>query len=267
MSARTVIERAGREGRAALIGYLPVGFPDVATSVAAMKAMVAGGVDVVEVGLPYSDPLMDGPLIQRATEAALEGGVTPADGFTAVRELAGVPALVMTYWTLVDRYGVARFAADLAAAGGAGAITPDLIPDEAAEWHAAADRHGLDRVHLVAPTSTTERMALAARSSRGFLYAASLMGVTGERDLVSAGAKDLVARAKEVTGLPVCVGLGVGNGAQAAEMAGFADGVIVGSAFVRALMDAPDAPAGLAAVEAVARELAAGVRRGSAVRA
>ncbi|TMR24389.1 tryptophan synthase subunit alpha [Nonomuraea turkmeniaca] len=266
MSARATIERAKSEGRAALIGYLPVGFPDVATSVAAMRAMVAGGVDVLEVGLPYSDPLMDGPLIQRATEAALVGGATPADGFTAVRE-AGAPALVMTYWTLVDRYGVARFAADLAAAGGAGMITPDLIPDEAAGWHAAADEHGLDRVHLVAPTSTPERLALAARSSRGFLYAASLMGVTGERDLVSTTAKDLVARTKEVTDLPVCVGLGVGTGAQAAEVAGFADGVIVGSAFVRALMDAPDRASGLAAVEAVARELAAGVRKAASVAA
>ncbi|WP_188190007.1 tryptophan synthase subunit alpha [Nonomuraea sp. SYSU D8015] len=266
MSARATIEQARREGRAALIGYLPVGFPDVATSVAAMRAMVAGGVDVVEVGLPYSDPLMDGPLIQRATEAALAGGVTPADGLTAVREVAA-PALVMTYWTLVDRYGVARFAADLAAAGGAGAITPDLIPDEAAAWHAAADDHGLDRVHLVAPTSTPERLTLAARSSRGFLYAASLMGVTGERDVVSTTAKDLVARAKEVTDLPVCVGLGVGTGTQAAEVAAFADGVIVGSAFVRALMDAPDPASGVAAVEAVARELAAGVRKPSGVEA
>lgn len=266
MSVRTTIERARGEGRAALIGYLPVGFPDVPTSVAAMRAMVAGGVDVVEVGLPYSDPLIDGPLIQRATEAALAGGVTPEDGFTAVRE-AGAPALVMTYWTLVDRYGVARFAADLAAAGGAGMITPDLIPDEAGEWHTAADEHGLDRVHLVAPSSTPERLALAARSSRGFLYAASVMGVTGERNVVSTVARDLVARAKAVTGLPVCVGLGVGTGEQAAEVAGFADGVIVGSAFVRALMDAPDPASGLAAVEAVARDLSAGVRRASAVQA
>ncbi|GAA3533796.1 tryptophan synthase subunit alpha [Nonomuraea rosea] len=263
MSVRAIVERAGSEGRAALFGYLPVGFPDVGTSVAAMKAMVAGGVDVVEVGLPYSDPLMDGPLIQRATEAALAGGVTPADALTAVRELAadGIPALVMTYWTVIDRYGVDAFAADLAAAGGAGMITPDLIPDEAAGWHAAAERHGLDRVHLVAPTSTPERLARAARSSRGFLYAASLMGVTGERALVGAGAKDLVARTKEVTDLPVCVGLGVGNGDQAAEVAAFADGVIVGSAFVRALMNAPDAASGVAAVAAVARDLAAGVRR------
>jgi tryptophan synthase alpha chain len=263
VTVRTTIENARAEGRAALFGYLPVGFPDVDTSVAAMKAMIAGGVDVVEVGIPYSDPLMDGPLIQRATEAALAGGVTPADGFTAVRGVvgAGVPALVMTYWNLIDRYGVERFATDLAAAGGSGMITPDLIPDEAAEWHAAADAHRLDRVHLVAVTSTRERIALAADSSRGFLYAASLMGVTGERDLVSADAKDLVGRVREVTDLPVCVGIGVRNGAQAAEVASFADGVLVGSAFVRALMDAPDIPSGLAAVEAMARELAAGVRR------
>ncbi|MFC4005926.1 tryptophan synthase subunit alpha [Nonomuraea purpurea] len=260
MSVREAIEQARREGRAALIGYLPVGFPDVATSVAAMKAMVAGGVDVVEVGLPYSDPLIDGPLIQRATEAALAAGTTPQDGIAAVRALTGTPALIMTYWTLVDRYGVEQFAAGLAASGGAGLITPDLIPDEAAEWHTAATRHGLDRVHLVAPTSTRERIALAARSSRGFLYAASLMGVTGERAQVSAGAKDLVTRAREATDLPVCVGLGVGDGAQAAEVAGFADGVIVGSAFVRALMNTPDVPSGLAAVEAMARELASGVR-------
>ncbi|MEU8399935.1 tryptophan synthase subunit alpha [Nonomuraea sp. NPDC048892] len=259
-----MVERAGREGRAALIGYLPVGFPDVATSVAAMRAMVAGGVDAVEVGLPYTDPLMDGPLIQRATEAALARGTTPADGLSAVRALRGTPALIMTYWTLIDRYGVARFAADLAAAGGAGLITPDLLPEEAAAWHAAADRHDLDRVHLVAPTSTRERIEVAARSSRGFLYAASVMGVTGERELVSTGAKELVARVKEVTDLPVCVGLGVGDAARAAEVAAFADGVIVGSAFVRALMNAPDPAGGVAAVEALARELAQGVRRSPA---
>ncbi|MEV4090017.1 tryptophan synthase subunit alpha, partial [Nonomuraea fuscirosea] len=188
-------------------------------------------------------------------------GTTPADGLSAVRALRGTPALIMTYWTLIDRYGVARFAEDLAAAGGAGLITPDLLPEEAAAWHAAADRHDLDRVHLVAPTSTRERIDLAARSSRGFLYAASVMGVTGERELVSSGAKDLVARVKEVTDLPVCVGLGVGDAARAAEVAAFADGVIVGSAFVRALTDAPDPAAGIAAVETLARELAHGVRR------
>ncbi|WP_329109809.1 tryptophan synthase subunit alpha [Micromonospora sp. NBC_01699] len=262
MTVRTTIEKARAEGRAALIGYLPVGFPDVETSVAAMRAMVAGGVDIVEVGLPYSDPLMDGPVIQRATEAALAAGTRTQDAFTAVRGVvdAGAPALVMTYWNLVDRYGVDRFAADLADAGGSGLITPDLIPDEAAQWQAASDAHDLDRVYLVALTSTPQRLEMTANASRGFVYAASLMGVTGERNSVGAGARDLVERVKAVTDVPVCVGLGVSNGIQAAQVAAFADGVIVGSAFVRALLDAPDRPSALAAVEAVARDLSSGVR-------
>ncbi|MGW4466129.1 tryptophan synthase subunit alpha [Micromonospora sp. NBC_01796] len=262
MTVRTTIEKARAEGRAALIGYLPVGFPDVETSVAAMRAMVAGGVDIVEVGLPYSDPLMDGPVIQRATEAALAAGTQTGDAFTAVRGVvdAGAPALVMTYWNLVDRYGVDRFATDLAAAGGSGLITPDLIPDEAAQWQEASDAHDLDRVYLVALTSTPQRLAMTANASRGFVYAASLMGVTGERNSVGAGARDLVERVKAVTDVPVCVGLGVSNGVQAAQVAAFADGVIVGSAFVRALIDAPDRQSGIAAVEAVARDLAEGVR-------
>ncbi|MEH1014296.1 tryptophan synthase subunit alpha [Micromonospora sp. CPCC 206060] len=262
MSVRSTIEQARAEGRAALIGYLPVGFPDVETSVAAMRAMVAAGVDIVEVGIPYSDPLMDGPVIQRATEIALAGGTRTADAFTAVRGVAdeGAPALVMTYWNLVDRYGVERFAADLAGAGGSGLITPDLIPDEAAEWRAASDAHGLDRVFLVAPSSTPERIAMTVAESRGFVYAASLMGVTGERGAVGGGAKDLVARVRVAGDLPVCVGLGVSNGAQAAQVASFADGVIVGSAFVRAMLDAPDRRAAVEAVTAVAADLAAGVR-------
>jgi tryptophan synthase alpha chain len=262
VTVRTTIEKARAEGRAALIGYLPVGFPDVETSVAAMRAMVAGGVDIVEVGLPYSDPLMDGPVIQRATEVALAGGTQTRDAFTAVRGVvdAGAPALVMTYWNLIDRYGVSRFASDLAAAGGSGLITPDLIPDEAAQWQVASDAHDLDRVYLVALTSTPDRLAMTAKASRGFVYAASLMGVTGERASVGAGAKELVDRVKAVTDVPVCVGLGVSNGAQAAEVAAFADGVIVGSAFVRALANAPDPQAGVAAVEAIARDLAAGIR-------
>jgi tryptophan synthase alpha chain len=275
VTVRTTIEKARAEGRAALIGYLPVGFPDVPTSIAAMQAMVAGGVDIVEIGLPYSDPLMDGPVIQRATEIALAGGTRTADVFAAVRGVveAGAPALVMTYWNLVDRYGVERFAADLAAAGGSGLITPDLIPDEGAEWLRASAAHGLDRVFLVALTSTDERLALTARAARGFVYAVSLMGVTGERTAVGGGARALVARTRAFTETPVCVGLGVSNGAQAAEVAAFADGVIVGSAFVRALFCAGSTGAGstgagstaegLAAVEAMARELAAGVRAGA----
>jgi tryptophan synthase alpha chain len=262
VTVRTAIEKANADGRAALIGYLPVGFPDLPTSVAAMAAMVAGGADIIEVGLPYSDPLMDGPVIQRATEAALAGGTRTSDAFTAVRAVAeaGAPVLVMTYWNLIDHYGVEKYAAELAAAGGSGLITPDLLPDDAAEWHAAADRHSLDRVYLLALSSTPPRIAMTAAASRGFIYAASLMGVTGERQSVGGGAKELVSRIKAVTSTPVCVGLGVRDGAQAAEVGGYADGVIVGSAFVRALAEAPDAASGVAAVGALARELSAGVR-------
>jgi tryptophan synthase alpha chain len=260
----TVLARARAEGRAALIGYLPVGFPDLATSVAAMQALVEGGVDVVEVGVPYSDPLMDGPVIQHAVEAALRGGTRPGDALrtAAVVADAGAPALLMTYWNIVDRYGVQRFAAALAEAGGAGLITPDLIPDEAGEWLDAAGRHDLDRVFLVAPSSTDERLVATAKACRGFVYAASTMGVTGTRSSVGAGARELVERTRAVTELPVCVGLGVSTPEQAAEVAGFADGVIVGSAFVRALAGADSPKAAVAAVKALAAGLAAGVRGG-----
>jgi tryptophan synthase alpha chain len=259
-----VLERTRAEGRAALVGYLPVGFPDVPTSVAAMQALVEGGADVVEVGIPYSDPLMDGPVIQHATEAALRGGTHPADAFRATDAVsaAGAPALVMTYWNIVDRYGVEQFSTDLVAAGGSGLITPDLIPDEAGEWLEAARRHDLDRVFLVAPSSTDARLVATAQACRGFVYAASTMGVTGTRSSVGAGARGLVERTRAVTDLPICVGLGVSTPAQAAEVAGFADGVIVGSAFVRALAGAGSPAAGVAAVKTLAAELAAGVREG-----
>ncbi len=248
--------------RPVLVGYLPVGFPDVDTSVAAMAAMVEAGVDVVEVGVPYSDPLMDGPVIQAAVEAALRGGARPRDAIAAAHAVAavGAPALVMTYWNLVERYGVDAFAADLAAAGGAGLITPDLIPEEAGAWVRAADQHDLDRVFLVAPSSTDARLASTTAACRGFVYAASTMGVTGARDSVGDAARVLVEHTRAVTDLPVCVGLGVSNGAQAAQVGAFADGVIVGSALVRCLADARSADAGVAAVARLAAELAEGVR-------
>ena len=254
-----VIGKAKAEGRAALIAYLPVGYPDVDTSIEAMVAAVEGGADALEVGVPYSDPGMDGPVIQQAVDVAVRAGVGLRDVLPAVRAVAaagGVP-VVMSYWNPIERYGVDRFADDLSAAGGAGAITPDLIPDEAGEWLTASDTHDLDRVFLVAPSSTDARLAATTAACRGFVYAASTMGVTGTRATVGDAAERLVARTREVTELPVCVGLGVSNGDQAAEVAGFADGVIVGSAYVREMLEGR----GAEGVRRLSEDLAAGVRR------
>jgi tryptophan synthase alpha chain len=219
-------------------------------------------VDVVELGLPYSDPVMDGPTIQHAVERSLAGGTRVREVFGAVEQIAatGAPVLVMTYWNPVLRYGVDAFARDLAAAGGAGLITPDLIPDEGADWIAASEATGLDRVFLVAPSSTPERLAMTAAASRGFVYAASTMGVTGERTTVGDRAEQLVADTRAAGAEHVCVGLGVSRPEQAADIARYADGVIVGSALVRALADAPDERSGLDALAGVAAGLAAGVR-------
>jgi tryptophan synthase alpha chain len=258
----TTLDRLRAEGRAALVGYLPLGFPDVAGSVRAATTMVEAGVDVVELGLPYSDPVMDGPTIQHAVERSLAGGTRVREVFGAVEQIAatGAPVLVMTYWNPVLRYGVDAFARDLAAAGGAGLITPDLIPDEGADWIAASQATGLDRVFLVAPSSTPERLAMTAAASRGFVYAASTMGVTGERTTVGDRAEQLVADTRAAGAEHVCVGLGVSRPEQAADIARYADGVIVGSALVRALADAPDERSGLDALAAVAAGLADGVR-------
>ncbi|WP_374694095.1 tryptophan synthase subunit alpha [Cellulomonas fimi] len=259
----------GASGRAALVGYLPVGFPTLPGSVDAVRAMVDAGVDVVELGVPYTDPVMDGPVIQRAVDVALGGGTRVRDTLAAVEQVAGrgAPVLVMSYWNLVLRYGVEAYARDLAAAGGAGLITPDLIPDEADDWVAASDAHGLDRVFLVAPSSTPERLASTSAASRGFVYAASTMGVTGERATVGSRAEQLVADTRAAGAQRVCVGLGVSRREQAAEVARYADGVIVGSAFVRPLLDAyesGDATGGIDALARVTADLADGVR--SAVR-
>jgi tryptophan synthase alpha chain len=244
-------------GRPALVGYLPAGFPSVEGGVEAIRAMIDAGVDAVEVGFPYSDPVMDGPVIQRAAEAALAAGVRAADVLRTVERVAGAgaPIVVMTYWNPVERYGVARFARDLAAAGGAGLITPDLIPDEAGEWIAASDEHGLDRIFLVSPSSTDARLAATTSACRGFVYATAVMGVTGARNQVSSAAPTLVERVRGVTRIPVAVGVGVRDGAQAAAIGAYADGVIVGSALVAALADG-----GVPAVVALTTDLAAGVR-------
>ncbi len=265
MSARVAaaFARAAAERRAALVGYLPAGFPSVPGATAALTEMASSGVDILEIGLPYSDPLIDGPVIQEAVHRALEGGVHVTDVLRTVEAVsaAGVPALVMTYWNPVDHYGVAAFARDLAAAGGCGLITPDLPPEEAGAWLEAAAEHQLDPVFLVAPSSPDERIKLITAACGGFVYAASVMGITGVRTAVGAAAAGLVRRVKQHTTLPVGVGIGVSTAAQATEVAGFADGVIVGTAFVKRMLDADSAEAGSAAVGQLAAELARGVRR------
>jgi tryptophan synthase alpha chain len=264
VSSGTAITRARAQGRAALVGYLPAGFPSYDGCVAALRAIVDSGADVIEVGLPYSDPVLDGPTIQAAAERSLRGGTRTTDVFRTVEAVAatGAAVVVMTYWNPVLRYGVERFATDLASAGGAGVITPDLIPDEAGDWIPIAEQHDLDRIFLVAPSSSDARIASTTAACRGWVYAASTMGVTGARTATSSVAPALVEKVREVSPLPVGVGLGVSTGAQAAEVAAYADAVIVGSALVRCLLDAGTETAGVTAAGSLAAELATGVRAG-----
>jgi tryptophan synthase alpha chain len=260
---RAAFARARAEDRAALIGYLPSGFPTQEQGIALATAMVESGVDIVEVGLPYSDPLMDGPTIQAAVLTAMNAGSNVAHVLETVAAVAatGAPTLVMSYWNPIERIGVEAFADRLADAGGVGVITPDLTPEEAADWLAATGSAGLERVFLVAPSSSDERIVAVSGVTNGFVYAASTMGVTGARASVGSGARELVARVRAFTDLPVAVGLGVSTGDQAAEVASYADGVIVGSAFIARILAASDHEEAVAAVRELAAELAAGVRR------
>ena len=253
------IDAAHADGRGAFVGYLPIGYPDLDTSVEAAVALAEAGADVLELGPPYSDPVMDGPVIQEATGAALAAGFRLRDTFTAVRAIAertDVPILVMTYWNPVVQYGVDRYADDLAAAGGAGLITPDITPDAAADWIAASERTGLDRVFLASPTSTDERLDLIVRSSTGFVYTVSTMGITGERAELDAAARTLVARLRDHGAERACVGIGISTPDQVAGVMEYADGAIVGTALVRALRDG-----GIDGLSVEARALASGTRR------
>ena len=263
MSIAEVFGKARAENRSVLVGCMPAGFPTVDASIASMTAMAEAGCDVIEVEMPYSDPVMDGPVIQKASDIALSNGVRTRDTLRAIEAVAsrGVSVVLMTYWNPVEKYGVDAFARDLAAAGATGMITPDLIPDEAAEWIAASDAYRIDRTFLVSPSSTDERVASTVAHCRGFVYATALMGVTGARTSVSQQAPDLVARVRRADPeIPVGVGLGVGSGAQAAEVAAFADGVIVGSALVRCVLEADDPAEGQRRLRALSAELAEGVR-------
>ena len=259
MSAvENVIATRKAAGSGVLIGYLPVGFPDLKTSIDAAVAIAENGVDVIELGLPYSDPVMDGPVIQEATQTALAGGFRLAHAFEAVAAITArvsTPVLLMTYWNPVLQYGVDRFADNLVAAGGSGLITPDLIPDDAAAWLGASERTGLDRVFLAAPSSTAERLSLIVEHSRGFVYAVSTMGITGARAEVDSAARALVSRLRTAGARYACVGLGISTADQVREVSGYADGAIVGSALVKALSDG-----GVAELARTAGALSTGIR-------
>lgn len=252
LSAR--LQECKKEGRAALIGYLPVGYPTVDDSIAAAIALGNNGADIIELGVPYSDPVMDGPVIQKATAEALEQGFRLDDLFRAVREITAATdavVVVMTYWNPVLRRGVEKFAADLAQAGGAGIITPDLVPDEASTWLEVSEKHGLDRIFLAAISSSTERLHTVAQASSGFVYAVSVMGVTGARSSVSSAAQQLVDDIRQAGAENVCVGLGVSRREHVEEIGAYADGVIVGTALVKALGES-----GVEGVAQLTRELA-----------
>ena len=253
-------ESAKSENRALLIGYIPSGFPTLERSRSAIQAMIDGGVDVIEVGLPYSDPVMDGPVIQKASEIALSNGVTTRDVFRTVSS-SSVPTLVMSYWNPIERFGVNEFAAALRDAGGVGVITPDLTVEESDSWIDATDQSSLHRVYVVAPSTSDERLIKVTSKCSGFVYAASLMGVTGARSNISSDAESLVERIKKVTDTPVCVGLGVSTGPQAREIAQYADGVIVGSAFIKLILEADSESDASSKVRALSEELAEAVRR------
>lgn len=256
--------RTKNENRAALIAYLPAGFPSLQGCKDAIAVLAKAGVDAVEIGYPYSDPVMDGPTIQQAAEISLKAGTGAAEVFGTLNyahEL-GLPAVVMTYWNPIERYGIGRFADEMAHNGGSGVITPDLTIEESDLWESATSSAGINRIYVVAPSTTDNRLALVTAHCSGFVYAASLMGVTGTRTDLSSGGRDLVERVRKVTDLPVAVGLGVSTRAQARSVAGYADGVIVGSAFIKALLEAKDEESGLEALAALAGDLVAGVREG-----
>lgn len=253
-----------KENRAALIAYLPAGFPSQKGCKTAIAALTRAGVDAVEIGYPYSDPVMDGPTIQQAADISLRGGTGAAEVFSTVKFAhdCGLPAVVMTYWNPIERYGVERFAREMANNGGSGVITPDLTIEESEQWKSSTDSAGINTIYVVAPSTSDERLARVTAQCSGFVYAASLMGVTGARTDLSSSGHDLVARIRKTTELPVAVGLGVSTREQARTVAGYADGVIVGSAFIKTLLDAPNEESGIKAMSVLAKELAEGVREG-----
>jgi len=260
----SVLAKCRTENRAALIAYIPAGFPSKQGCHRVIQVLADAGVDAIEIGFPYSDPVMDGPIIQEAADISLQGGTQASDVFEALKTASdtGVASVVMTYWNPIEKYGVEKFAASIAENGGSGVITPDLTIEESAEWLAAAETSEINPIYVVAPSTKDPRLVRVTSKTGGFVYAASSMGVTGTRETVSIDAKDLVSRIRKVSSLPVCVGLGVSTREQARSLAAYADGVIVGSAFIKLLLNAKDEQAGLDAVSHLAKELSIGVREG-----
>ena len=258
----TALDNLFKTPGAKLIGYVPAGFPTVQGAKEIIKAMVDGGVDAIEVGFPYSDPVMDGPTIQAAADLALANGTTSKDVMETLRFAATLaPSVIMSYWNPIEKYGVEKFASDMAQAGGSGTITPDLTIEEAQPWLDACKKNSINPIFVIAPSSNDERLKKVVTNCGGFVYAASLMGVTGARAQVSSAAEVLVDRARKFTDLPVSVGLGVSTPEQASGVANYANGVIVGSAFINAVQNAPSFNEGLAAVKQLATELKAGIAR------
>ena len=237
-SVAELIRERQSKNQDVLIGYFPVGFPTIEKSIAACVAMCEAGVDILELGVPYSDPVMDGLVIQEATETALANGFKLRQLFDAVRQITSevtTPVLIMSYWNPIIQFGIRKFAEEIKNSGAKGLITPDLIPDEAAEWMAISDGLGLDRVFLATPSSSQERIEAAAKASRGFVYAVSTMGITGAREDLDAKARAVVSGVKATESTtPVCVGIGISTAAQVREVNSYSDGAIVGSALIKA---------------------------------
>jgi tryptophan synthase alpha chain len=235
MSLEKVLRAHRDAGRKLLLPYVTGGLDGWED---AIRAAASAGADAVEVGIPFSDPVMDGPVIQAASERALHAGTTPVTVLEGIRRLdAGIPIAVMTYYNIVFRAGHDRFARSLADAGVSAAIVPDLPLEESGPWCAAADAAGVETVMLAAPTAPDERLPRICARSRGFVYAVGLLGVTGERDRLAESALAMARRLKAVTDMPVIIGVGVSNAAQAADAVRVADGVIQGASVVRRLMD------------------------------
>jgi tryptophan synthase alpha chain len=242
------------QGRPNLIGYFPLGYPSIDASVEVAIEMCRSGIDVLELGIPYIDPVMDGIVIQEATQTALENGFKLSQTFAALKKITSAvdtPVLVMSYWNPILQFGIENFALEIQAAGGAGLITPDLIPDEASKWLEISDRLDLDRVFLATPSSSVERVNNACRLSRGFTYAVSTMGITGARDELDELARSVVSKIRgSDTRQLAAVGIGISTAEQVEEVNSYADAAIVGSVFVRAY-----AEGGQSAVKSIVLEL------------